>query len=169
MIKVVAFTVRTRGFNQRSHLIHAAPGCPARCSIHPSDREGNRRVERSGHIAISDYIKPAAFSIIVLGVVLAVAAALEPFYDDGHVLQFGVLLSGLLPYLLYAMIVVLLPRPAVFLSGLVLLAAHALLVLSERFSGPVDYSGGVIYYVPLLLALALLPFLIVAMRQPWRG
>jgi len=119
--------------------------------------------------ATSDYIKPAAFSIIVLGVVLTVASALVPFYDDGHVLQFGVLLSGLLPYLVYALIVVMLPRPAVLLSGLVLLALHAWLVFSVRFSGPVDYSDGMIYYVPLLLTLALLPYLIVAMRQPWRS
>jgi len=120
-------------------------------------------------MATSDYIKPAAFSIVVPGVALAVASALEPFYDDGHVLRFGVLLSGLLPYLVYTLIIVMLPRPAVFVSGFVLLAAHAWLVLSERFSGPVDYSGGVICYVPLLLTLALLPFLIVAIRQPWRG
>jgi len=109
-----------------------------------------------------------AWTIMVCGVALAVAAAAMPFFDDGYHLQVGVLLTGLLPYLAYAIIAVLLRRPVTLVAGLVLLAAHAWLVLSERFSGAVNYSDGMIYYVPVLLTLALVPLWIMAMRQPWR-
>ena len=110
-----------------------------------------------------------AWTIIVCGTALAVAAAVKPFFDDGFHLQTGVLLAGLLPYLLYAVIAVMLRRPVILAAGIALLAAHAWLVLSERFSGAVDYSGNMIYYIPVLLAVALIPLWIMAMRQPWRN
>ena len=109
-----------------------------------------------------------AWTIIVCGTALAVAVAVKPFFDAGFQLHFGVLLAGLLPYLLYAIIAVMLRRPVTILAGIALLAVHAWLVLSERFSGAVDYSGNMIYYVPVLLAVALVPLWIMAMRQPWR-
>jgi hypothetical protein len=110
-----------------------------------------------------------AWTIIVCGTALAVAAAVKPFFDDGFHLQVGVLLAGLLPYFLYAVIAVMLRRPVTIVAGIVLLAVHAWLVLSERFSGAVDYSGNLIYYLPVLLAVALIPLWIMAMRQPWRN
>lgn len=56
-------------------------------------------------------------------VVLATAAALAPFYDDGDRLRLGVLLSSLHPYLAYAIIVVMLWRPLTALVRVALLNA----------------------------------------------
>ena len=106
--------------------------------------------------------------ITVSGVTLAAVAAVKPFFDDGYHLHFGILLAGLLPYLAYAIIAVLMPRPVTILAGVLVLAVQAWLVLAERFSGSLNDSGGAIYYVPLLLTLALIPWWTMAMRQPWR-
>ena len=110
-----------------------------------------------------------AYAIIVLGVVLAAASAIQPFYDDGYRLRVGVLLSGLLPYLVYTIIAVILQRPLVVMAGVVLLALHAWLVLSVRYSGSVNTGDGMLYTVPILLTLALTPLGFIALRQPWRG
>jgi len=110
-----------------------------------------------------------AYAVIVLGVMLAAASAIQPFYDDGYHLRVGVLLSGLLPYLVYGIIVVMLQRPLTTVLGVVLLALHAWLVFSVRYTGNVNAGEGMLYTVPVLLTLALIPYGVIALRQPWRG
>jgi hypothetical protein len=78
-----------------------------------------------------------------------------------------VLLAGMLPYLVYAIAAPLLERTTVIIAGLILLAVHLWLLVSERFIDAADYSDGRIYYVPLLLALALLPLLFRVLRKPY--
>ncbi len=77
------------------------------------------------------------------------------------------LLAGLLPYLTFGIAVVLLRRTVTTVVGVILLAAHAWLVIRERFIDSADYSDGMIYYVPIVLTLLLIPLVVMALRQPW--
>jgi len=106
-------------------------------------------------------------AVVAAGLVLAFLSALVPFFHAGYVLQYPVLLIGMLPYLVYGVAAPLLDRGLAMLSGLLLLGAHAWLVISERFIGGADYSDGLILYVPLVLALVLSPLLFVALRRPY--
>jgi hypothetical protein len=108
------------------------------------------------------------YAIIIIGLVLVCMSAVVPFYDDGYRLRATVLIAGLLPYLVYAIIVNLLQDNITIVAGILLLAAHIWLVWRERFVGSVDYSDGAIYYIPLVFTLLLLPLLFKALRRPWR-
>lgn len=107
------------------------------------------------------------YAVIAVGAALAFAAAVVPHFTAGYRLLAGVLLSGLLPYLVYALAVPLLRNMLTITAGLILLGAQTALVIAERFTGPVDYSDGFIYFGPWLLALALLPLVALGLKQPW--
>lgn len=107
------------------------------------------------------------YAIVTGGVVLAFAAAVVPHYGAGYQLDSGVLIAGLLPYLVYAVAVALSRAPLTLAGGLAALAIHAWVVVRERFTDRADYGDGMIYYVPLAVAAALLPFVIAACRKPW--
>ena len=121
---------------------------------------GNRIMETS------IYSKTFGYAVIAAGLVLSFASAVVPHY--GHYkLMAGVLAIAVLPYVVYGIAVVFLKNTLAIAAGAVLLAIHAGLVIGERFSSTVDYSDGMIYVVPLALFLALMPLLVVALRQPW--
>ena len=105
--------------------------------------------------------------IIVAGLLLSFVSALVPFYTAGYKLLYWVMLAGLLPYLVYGVAAPLLRGGLVLVEGLVLLGLHTWLVIAERFIGAADYSDRMIYYVPLLLALVLLPLPVMALRKPY--
>jgi hypothetical protein len=113
------------------------------------------------------HLRSSAYWIIVAGLLLALLSALVPHYQAGYKLMYGVLLSGMLPYLIYGIAAPLLRTGLILVAGLGLLTVHAWLVISERFIDGADYSDGMIYYVPLLLALVLLPLLVMALRKPY--
>ena len=108
-----------------------------------------------------------AYAVIVGGTGLAFVSAVVPHFTAGYRLEPGVLMSGLLPYLIFGLAVPLLRTSSTTVAGLVLLSLHAALVVAERFSGPVDYSDAWIHFGPWLLALALLPLVALGLRQPW--
>jgi len=112
-------------------------------------------------------LRTSAYWVIVAGLLLSFVSALVPFYSDGYKLLYGVMLAGLLPYLVYAIAAPLLRTGLILGAGLMLLGVHTWLVVSERFVGGADYSDGMIYYVPLLLALAQLPLLVMVLRKPY--
>lgn len=112
-------------------------------------------------------LRSSAWWIVVAGLLLSFVSALVPFYSAGYELLYWVMLAGLLPYLVYGIAAPLLRGSVVLVSGLVLLGIHAWLVISERFVGGADYSDHMIYYVPVLMALALLPLPVMAVRQPY--
>lgn len=111
--------------------------------------------------------RPLAYAVIALGAVLAFAAATVPHYTAGYRLLFGVLLAGLTPYFVYALAVPLLRDGLIAVTGIVLVALHAALVIRERFLQGADYGDGLIYFGPLVLAAALLPVVWRALREPW--
>lgn len=111
--------------------------------------------------------KAAAYSLITIGCVLAFLSAVVPFYDTGYELMLSVLLSGLAPYMIYALCIPFLNGWLLTLPGIALVAAHGWLVVGERFYHHADYSNGLIYYIPLLLAVMMLPLVALALREPW--
>lgn len=108
-----------------------------------------------------------AYIVIAAGLGLAFLSAVVPHYTAGYRLVGGVLLAGLLPYLAYGLAVPLLRTALTSVAGVVLLGLHTALVVAERFVDGADYSNGMIYYGPLVLALAMLPLLVVGLSQPW--
>lgn len=108
------------------------------------------------------------YGVIAVGSVLAFVSAVVPFYTAGYQLKFGVLVVGITPYLTYGLVVALLRRTLTNIAGMILLTLHAWLVISERFVGGADYAGDMIYFAPLALTVALIPLVILALREPWQ-
>ena len=110
-----------------------------------------------------------SYAIILAGAGLAFLSAVVPHYDTGYYLMTGVLLTGLLPYLVYALAATLMQGPLILAGGLAILVVHGGLVFAERLAGGAGYESGLIYYGPLALALVLgLPLLLQSLRQPWK-
>lgn len=105
--------------------------------------------------------------VIAVGVGLSFIASVVPHFSGAYELRFGVLLTQLTPYLIYAPAAFRLPDRAVTIAGTLLVLVHAGLVAMERFAGGGAYEGPAIYAVPLLMALLLLPLLVRTARQPW--
>lgn len=130
-----------------------------------SDVRGGSILQGAVIVATSGRSSQLGYGILVAGVILAGLSAVVPYYSVGHRLLVGVLAAGLTPYLMYGVAVALLRRPLTVVVGLILLATHAWLVITERFIDDADYSDGMIYYVPLALALVLLPVAVKALRE----
>lgn len=109
------------------------------------------------------------YVVLAAGLALAFVSAVVPFYTAGYQLRLGVLIAGVTPYLAYGLMVVLLHRPVTNVVGVILLAAHLWLVAGERFIKGGSYADPTIHVVPLVLAVLLLPWVVQALRQPWRG
>lgn len=110
--------------------------------------------------------RPAAYLIILLGFGLAAAAALVPFYHTAYLLEPGILLAVLMPFLLYGLFIESLRGSWLIGTGLLLLAASLVLVASERYVHYVGmasnaryagYANTLIYWVPTLIAVVVLP------------
>jgi hypothetical protein len=112
------------------------------------------------------HAKTFGYAVIAAGLVLSFVSAVVPHYTH-HKLLFGVLLVGLLPYLIYGVIVVFLNRTLTIAAGIVVLVIHAGIVIGKRFSDVVDYSDGLIYTVPIIVSLMLLPLAVMALGKPW--
>lgn len=113
------------------------------------------------------YQRCLPYALIALGLALAFISAVVPHFTAGHRVMAGVLLAGILPYLGYGLALPLLRSTLITVAGIILVGLHTSLVLTERFSGAVDYSDGLIYYGPLALALATLPLLVIGLSRPW--
>ena len=102
-------------------------------------------------------------SIVVIGVVLTFISSFTEQATFGYYLDSKLLLVGMIPYLLFALAAVLLKGALSMIHGLSLLALHAWVVISARFTGA--SSDEWLIYGPLLLSLALLPLLYLAMHK----
>ncbi|MCG6937542.1 MAG: hypothetical protein LJE83_05145 [Gammaproteobacteria bacterium] len=110
---------------------------------------------------------PGYFFILV-GVVLALVSAMVPHFGAGYHLQFSVFAVGLLPWLVYGITVPLLRNVLLDAIGLLLVVIHAWLVFSERFMKAADYSNNMIYLVPIILSVLLIPLAIAVILRQWR-
>jgi hypothetical protein len=92
-------------------------------------------------------------------------SAFVPFYEAGYRLMISVLIAGMLPYIVYGIVVPLLQSTMTTIAGLVIVIAHVFLVINERLTGKVDYSDSVIYFGPIFIAVTILPLVMIAIRK----
>ena len=102
----------------------------------------------------------AGWIITLYGLGLSFIAAFTPFFEAGYLFKVDVLLAGLLPYLIYAIAVPLLPGAITTSVGITLVAAHTGLAVAVRF---LDYSDSLMYTIPIILAVLVIPLVIVAL------
>lgn len=110
--------------------------------------------------------RPAACLIILLGLGLATAASLVPFYHVAYLLEPGILLAVLMPFLLYGLFIESLRGSWLLATGLLLLAVNLVLVAFERYLRYDGYTDGLIYWVPTLAAVVVLPLAYRLGRRP---
>jgi hypothetical protein len=108
------------------------------------------------------------YAILLAGGVVVFDSAMVPFYHTGYRLDGGIMLTGLLPYLLYLLPAVLWRGLASVLAGLGVLAAHGGTVVYLQWLGGAASGDALLYLVPLLLSVALVPVVVIALRQRWR-
>jgi|GEM_PF-2415654 len=102
----------------------------------------------------------AGWIIILYGLALSFFAAFTPFFNAGFLFKGNVLLAGLLPYLIYAIAVPLLPGTITTSVGILLTLLHTGLVITVRFfSGPEI----LIFILPIMVAVLLVPLVVIAM------
>jgi len=118
-------------------------------------------------MTVTEQAKFTGYAVIIAGFVLVFVSAVVPFYTSGYRLLGAVLLAGVVPYLVYGLVVVMLRNMLSIIVGLSLLVVHLWLTIIERFTNSVDYSDGTIYYVPVVMAIALVPLLFLALRATW--
>lgn len=116
-------------------------------------------------MVIRSILRPLSYLLLTAGCLLAFLAAVVPHFDAGHRLMVGVLLTGLLPYLVFALALPYLRARTLALTALLMVGAHAWLVVTQRFVAYQGYGNGMIYYVPLAMALAATALLVWALRR----
>jgi hypothetical protein len=114
----------------------------------------------------TDYdFRRVAYVLIAVGCVVALITAVVPNYGAGYKLMFSVFMAGIVPYYVYGCLTDLLRGWPLLIPGLVVLAVHVWLMVSQRFLGYDGYANGLIYYAPVILALVGLPVSIAAGRM----
>jgi Zn-dependent protease with chaperone function len=103
-----------------------------------------------------DY-RPIAYVIILLGVATAAVAALVPQHAIGFRLEVAVLLALLTPFVLYGALTESLRGLVLLLPGLILLGVNLALLVYERFLSFDGYASGLVYWLPLTVAVVVLP------------
>lgn len=111
------------------------------------------------------YSNTTGYLVIAVGVGLSLISALVPHFTSGYTLKFSVFAAGVLPYLVFGVAVPLHRSAMTTLAGLFVVLAHAWLVFNQRIVGQGDYSDGLIYYGPMVLALIVLPFALIGFRN----
>jgi hypothetical protein len=105
------------------------------------------------------------YLILITGLILSLISALVPHFEAGYRLIVSVFVAGMLPYLVYSIVVPLMRSPVTTITGLIIVLAHAWLVINERFVANADYSDGKIYYIPAILSIAVLPLAAAAINK----
>jgi hypothetical protein len=105
------------------------------------------------------------YLFLLCGLLLSLISALVPYFEASYTLMLSVFAAGILPWLVYGIALPLWRNPVTTVTGLLLVIAHAWLVINQRFVANVDYSDGMIYYIPALLAVAVLPLAITALKK----
>lgn len=94
-----------------------------------------------------DY-RAAAYLIILLGCLFALAASIVPFYHVAYTVDAIALSVLLTPFMLCGMFVESLRGPWLFASGIILLGVSVAVVLVERY--PIYKGYDSVYWVPLV-------------------
>jgi uncharacterized membrane protein len=108
--------------------------------------------------------KLISIAIVLLGCLLSFVSSFHDQYAEGYYIDFGVVMAGLVPYLIFGMAMYLREGVVTTMIGLVLLAVHLWMVYQQHFVIP-GGSDGLLLFGPPVLGILLLPLLIVAMRK----
>ena len=111
------------------------------------------------------YTNAPGYMFLIIGLILSFISAFVPFFEAGYRLMTSVFIAGMFPYFVYGIAVPLSRSTMTTIAGLVIIIAHALLVFNERFIGKADYSNGMIYYVPIIIAVTVLPLVLAAIKK----
>lgn len=111
------------------------------------------------------YANAPGYLFIIIGLMLSLVSALVPHFEAGYRLGFSVFVAGMLPYMVYGIAVPFLRGMLTTMVGAVIVIAHAWLVYSERIVGNADYSNGLIYYGPMIIALLVSPLAVLALKS----
>jgi hypothetical protein len=107
----------------------------------------------------------AGYFFLLCGLLLSLISALVPHFEAGYTLMVSVFVAGMLPYLVYGIAVPLWHNSVTTVTGLLIVIAHAWLVIDQRFVTDADYSDGKIYYIPAIIAVAVLPLAVTAIQK----
>lgn len=99
-----------------------------------------------------DRFKMAAVLIALLGAGWSFATGVVPHGTGGHRLLFGAVVWGLVPYVVYVMLLEMLRRWALLVPGLFLLALDVLMQLI-----PAAFGDAVLTWSPLWLVVVVIP------------
>jgi hypothetical protein len=105
------------------------------------------------------------YLFLIAGLLFSLLSALVPHFEAGYRLMASVFVAGMLPWLVYGIAVPLWRSPVITFAGLLIAIAHASLVINQRLVANVDYSDGMIYYIPAVIAVAVLPLAITALKK----
>ena len=105
------------------------------------------------------------YTVILAGTLLSLAASLVPHFDAGYRLMPLVFITGMVPYMVYAIAVPLLRSALVTAAGVLIVVAHTWLLFNQRFVDYVDYSDGLIYVIPTTLTIVAAPVAIIALKK----
>lgn len=97
-----------------------------------------------------------AIAIIIGGVALSFAAAVVPHFNSAFRLDPLMLAVGVLPYIIYGVLAYFLRGRARLAPGAAVLGLHLLAVLQQRWLTDGYAEGSLLYWVPVVLAAALL-------------
>lgn len=97
-----------------------------------------------------------AIAIIIGGVALSFAAAVVPHFDSAFRLDPLMLAVGVMPYMIYGVLAYFLRGRARLAPGAAVLGLHLLAVLQQRWLTDGYAEGSLLYWVPVVLAAALL-------------
>ena len=111
------------------------------------------------------YSNTSGYTFILIGLLLALVSALVPHFDAGYRLSLSVLSAGVVPYLVYSVAAALRRTTVTTVIGFIIVVVHTWVVITERIIGHADYSSGMIINVPLVMALAMLPLALTAIRN----
>lgn len=111
------------------------------------------------------YTNTLGYLFIVIGLILSLLSAFVPHFEAGYRLMTSVLIVGMLPYIAYGIIVPLSHNIVTTIVGLFIVIAHALLVINERIIGKADYDDGMIYYIPMIITVTVLPFVMTTLNK----
>ena len=111
------------------------------------------------------YANTPGYAFIMIGLTLSLISAFVPHFEAGYRLALDVFVAGLLPYLVYGIAVPLMRGSLTTSIGLLIVVVHTWLVFNQRIIGHADYSNGMIYYGPMLLALVALPLIVIALKK----
>jgi len=124
----------------------------------------NKRIIIGGFIVNMSISNVINFAVVLLGCLLSFLSSFHDQYAEGFYIDVGVIMMGLVPYLIFGMSVYLRQGPLSTILGIVLLAVHMWMVYTQHFvfGGRADtllLSG------PPILGIILLPLLLSAMRK----